>query len=288
MIAVRLTSRVLRTAATALILVLASVDLVSAQQATVEFEPVTVAPGDHSYFRIVLDNSVPVAAARIPLLLPSVDLTIDSVSFRYTVAPDFNLYSRFNNNDRRNFILFLPNLNYIPTVDPPGGELCRVYFTVDRYAPAGSIPIDTFTNRQYVGEIEIVDRLELSDDLGNVILPDFHAGEIIVQSSGDIDTTSDQGQNPTETLPTSFALRQNYPNPFNPTTRIIFSLPYSSEISLIVYDDVGRQIEVLGKGTYPPGRQSVEWDATDRPSGIYFYRLKTPQGTLSRKMVVIK
>lgn len=277
---------------TALLIVFAVLALsvpLEAQQVEVEFESVTVEPGDKAYFRILLHTNVAVSGARIPLLLPSIDLRIDSLSFRYSAAQGFTLHSDFNNNNRREFINVLPEVgNDLSKILPPGGEICRVYFEVDEFAPAGEIPIDTFVNTFYVGELRIDERLDISDEFGRTIRPDFRPGEVLVERTVEQDTTSTDEGSPPETLPTTFTLRQNYPNPFNPYTRINFSVPYSSNISLVVYDGVGREVEVLAEGTYPPGPHYVEWDASEHPSGIYFYRLNTPEGTISRKMVVIK
>jgi len=89
-------------------------------------------------------------------------------------------------------------------------------------------------------------------------------------------------------LPGEFILSQNYPNPFNPTTSIEFSLPQSSNINLTVYDVVGRQIAVLINGQMASGRHSVTFNASNLPSGMYLYRLTTPTGFITQKMILMK
>lgn len=83
-------------------------------------------------------------------------------------------------------------------------------------------------------------------------------------------------------------LDQNYPNPFNPTTNISFQLPESDMVSLKVYDMIGREIAVLVNEVLSAGQHAATFDAASLPSGVYFYRLETTSGTLSRKMTLIK
>ncbi|MDZ7371344.1 MAG: T9SS type A sorting domain-containing protein, partial [candidate division KSB1 bacterium] len=89
-------------------------------------------------------------------------------------------------------------------------------------------------------------------------------------------------------LPDSYELLQNYPNPFNPTTTLSFSLPVDDKVKLAVYDILGREVRVLVDGKLTAGVYRYEFDAADLPSGVYFYRLKTANHTLTNKMMLIK
>jgi photosystem II stability/assembly factor-like uncharacterized protein len=89
-------------------------------------------------------------------------------------------------------------------------------------------------------------------------------------------------------IPSDFKLYQNYPNPFNPTTKIIFSLPENSFASLIVYDMLGREMEILLNEQLGAGTYEAEWNAANEPSGTYFYKLETDNFTQTRKMVLLK
>jgi beta-glucanase (GH16 family) len=89
-------------------------------------------------------------------------------------------------------------------------------------------------------------------------------------------------------LPSSIELHQNYPNPFNPTTNIDFVLPRSTEVSLNVFDVMGRRVANLASGAHPSGRHSVQFDATHLPSGLYTYRLQTGSQSEVRKMLLMK
>jgi photosystem II stability/assembly factor-like uncharacterized protein len=85
-----------------------------------------------------------------------------------------------------------------------------------------------------------------------------------------------------------FLLQQNYPNPFNPATNIKFQLPNLSNVRLAIYDMLGGEIEVLVNGELKPGAYSVEWNAADYPSGVYFCLLQADGRRISKKMVLIK
>lgn len=90
------------------------------------------------------------------------------------------------------------------------------------------------------------------------------------------------------TIPTDFSLQQNFPNPFNPSTKIRFDLPFSSEVSLTVYDYLGREVKQLINGIKQAGAYEIEFDASNLASGIYFYTLKTGSNITTKKMTLIK
>jgi len=94
-------------------------------------------------------------------------------------------------------------------------------------------------------------------------------------------------------IPSSFVLHQNYPNPFNPISTIRYDLPQGGEVSLIVYNILGREVARLVDGYMEPGYHQVQWDGMNNsgrelPSGIYITRLVTPEYTKSIKMVLLK
>ena len=89
-------------------------------------------------------------------------------------------------------------------------------------------------------------------------------------------------------LPETFDLRQNYPNPFNPSTVISYELPVSSEVTLRVYDLLGREVATLVTGKVDAGIHAVTFDATRFGSGIYFYRITAGPFVDSRKMVLLR
>lgn len=95
---------------------------------------------------------------------------------------------------------------------------------------------------------------------------------------------------PNETpSPTSFTLEQNYPNPFNPSTTIVFTIPVEARVTLKVYDVLGKEVATLiNESNHPVGTHKVSFDGQNLPSGVYFYKLNTPEYSLTKKMVYCK
>ncbi len=89
------------------------------------------------------------------------------------------------------------------------------------------------------------------------------------------------------TTVSNYELMQNYPNPFNPTTVINFSIPTSGNVSLKVYDMLGREVKTLVNSFVNSGSYSVDFNGSNLASGIYFYKLET-QGVSGQKFVSTK
>jgi hypothetical protein len=89
-------------------------------------------------------------------------------------------------------------------------------------------------------------------------------------------------------LPHNLILLQNYPNPCNAQTTIQYFLPKQSTVSIDIYDILGRKIETLTQGMKPAGKHQAIWDAREKSSGIYFYRIKAGDNVEMKKMVLIK
>ena len=85
-----------------------------------------------------------------------------------------------------------------------------------------------------------------------------------------------------------YTLFQNYPNPFNPTTKINFTLPETQIVSLNVYNILGEQINLIDNEERTAGVHSIEFDAKDLSSGIYFYRLEAGSFVQTKKMLLLK
>lgn len=88
--------------------------------------------------------------------------------------------------------------------------------------------------------------------------------------------------------PSKFELSQNYPNPFNPSTNIKFSLLHNDNVTLKIYDMLGKEIQVLISGYHKAGTYNVNFDGSNLPSGIYFYTLQTSEFTQTKKMMLVK
>ncbi|MEX2410817.1 MAG: T9SS type A sorting domain-containing protein, partial [Candidatus Paceibacterota bacterium] len=106
------------------------------------------------------------------------------------------------------------------------------------------------------------------------------------KENGDAFTTSvERGGD----IPNSIKLEQNYPNPFNPTTKISFNMPKAQEVTLKVYDMLGREVATLLNNEFAvSGQNSVTFDASNLASGVYIYRLHGDNFSYSKSMTLMK
>jgi len=92
----------------------------------------------------------------------------------------------------------------------------------------------------------------------------------------------------TASVPATFNLSQNYPNPFNPSTTIKFDLPNAGNLTLKVYNQLGKEVEVLSDGFRNAGSYEINFDASQLSSGVYFYKIVSADISLTKKMLLIK
>lgn len=95
-------------------------------------------------------------------------------------------------------------------------------------------------------------------------------------------------ENYSNSFPVSYSLEQNYPNPFNPSTEIEFSTQKESFVKLLVYDALGREIDLLVNENKKAGTYRIIFDGSDYNSGVYFYKLQAGEYTETRKMILLK
>ncbi|MBK8944758.1 MAG: T9SS type A sorting domain-containing protein [Ignavibacteriae bacterium] len=148
------------------------------------------------------------------------------------------------------------------TVNPESGSI----------QPNSSETITLTLNAQNLNEGSYTGQVNISTNGGNFTIP--------------IDYLVDVKQ--VAQIPTEFNLGQNYPNPFNPSTQIEFSLPQKSNVSLKIFDALGKEIANLINETKSAGKYQVSFNAINLSSGIYFYRLETDQFSETKKMLLIK
>ncbi|MFH0990088.1 MAG: endo-1,4-beta-xylanase [bacterium] len=89
-------------------------------------------------------------------------------------------------------------------------------------------------------------------------------------------------------IPADYRLSQNYPNPFNPATRITFSLPERSHVSLKIYSLLGSEVATLVDGIHPAGTHEIVFNAQGLGSGVYLYRLSAKGVTLTKKCILLR
>jgi len=134
---------------------------------------------------------------------------------------------------------------------------------------------------------------------GNISLV-FSAGETVVGEFGNeaislvVVATPDLPVIPTSTegiddLPKEFGLSQNYPNPFNPSTTISYALPKASDVSIEVFNILGKRVSSLVNQRKSAGNYTAQFQASNLSSGVYFYTLRINGKVLkSQKMLLIK
>jgi hypothetical protein len=95
-------------------------------------------------------------------------------------------------------------------------------------------------------------------------------------------------RNISSNVPKNFNLYQNYPNPFNPSTNIKFDIVKQAPVRLVVYDILGRQVDVLVNDNLRPGTYEVNYSSLKLSSGVYFYEMTAGDYRDVRKMILIK
>jgi hypothetical protein len=89
-------------------------------------------------------------------------------------------------------------------------------------------------------------------------------------------------------IPMNYDLYQNYPNPFNPNTQIRYALPEASIVRVEVYNSLGQQVAVLVDGHMNAGYHQLSFNATGLSSGVYLYKITTPNYSMTKKMLLMK
>jgi hypothetical protein len=178
------------------------------------------------------------------------------------------------------------------SADPPGMVTSKFYCYKDGYnAPDSILPGYGYWVKVHQN--------------GTLYLATTHPGSlrksnrIVILDNGELpppppDEPAGNG-NSVGSFPHEFALAQNYPNPFNPSTTITYQLPVQSQVTLRVFDVLGREAAMLISEIQDPGFKSIEWRAGNCASGIYYYRLTAGSTsdpvksfTQVRKMLFIK
>ncbi|MEJ2193253.1 MAG: aryl-sulfate sulfotransferase [Ignavibacteriaceae bacterium] len=108
----------------------------------------------------------------------------------------------------------------------------------------------------------------------------------LVVLTGRADSTISSVDN--QTIVSAYRLEQNYPNPFNPVTTIQYQIPQAIRVTLIIYDVLGRYVETLVNEEKPAGTYKIKFNASQLPSGIYFYRIRAGNYSDVKKFLLLK
>jgi hypothetical protein len=198
---------------------------------------------------------------------------------------------------------FEPTEAYITILTPNGGEeLSQGETTIIRWETniSDSVRIDLYQGTE--------NSLSLGDALGNLGAFEWEISTNLVSDSSykiqitSFDDSSITGMSdlnfsltgPSEIktishdIPSSFSLFQNYPNPFNPNTKIKFSLPRAGNVKIEVYNTLGQMVSRLLDKLMNTGSYTVDFNAINLPSGIYYYRIEAGEFQDVKKMVLLK
>jgi hypothetical protein len=232
-------------------------------------------------------NNVPFSALTVPLKYSHPYLTLDSVSFVGSMLPNNWGSGKYADVAAKTVLISYipPIMAPLPTINSTNGIIATLFFKVSASANPTIVPIDSLNFDSMLTEsTHLTNRICISDNAGyaaGMYLPGFVMGavKVLVPTGVDDDPSG---------LPTAFALAQNYPNPFNPVTVIDFALPKSGQVKLEVFNVLGQLVETLVDKSMPAGNHSVDFNASSKPSGVYFYRLTHQFGSQTRKMVILK
>lgn len=172
---------------------------------------------------------------------------------------------------------------------PGANKTFDYYFNPSTFGPAGSIyarpngsrVVFTGFGLEAVTTNFTAQGYNTQYELMNGIL-EFLADNVATDTDDNVDEPQ---------LPVDFELHQNFPNPFNPTTQISFSIGSHLEgdpLCLEILNILGQRVKALRAESAVPGEHTVEFDASELPSGVYFYRLRVGASSVTRKMVFSK
>lgn len=128
------------------------------------------------------------------------------------------------------------------------------------------------------------DSFQLTYETGNQNTGTIYFDDVRTATFGPTDVEEETGT----ITPTEFSLQQNFPNPFNPSTQIKFSVPQTSDVKVLITDLLGREVATLVNDNLGAGNYSVDFNANNLSSGIYFYTLIADNFKQSKKMILMK
>jgi len=227
------------------------------------------------------------------------EITLTSGALAKTAPKDLSLKGRANT-------LTINGMDLYFGVDISGRE--RLSYSLPPKPPAGALDVRFKGDTRIAldkAEIEIMSPYKSLTIICDVILDaGEHINWVLISENGSeyiLDESSEITVPKEETftlekkavLPMGCTLHQNYPNPFNPITSLRYDLPEQAQVTLTVYDLMGREVTQLVNSVQDAGYRSVQWDATDmhgKPvsAGVYLYQIRAGEFVQTRKMVLLK
>ncbi len=151
--------------------------------------------------------------------------------------------------------------NYV-TVNPSNGSI----------QPGSSQTITLTLDAQNIQEGTYTGQVNISSNGGNITIP--------IDYLVDVEKLTE--------IPIEFSLSQNYPNPFNPSTSIEFAVPRETNVSIKIYDMLGKEVATLLNEVKKQGTYKVIFDASTLASGVYVYRIETSEFVDTKKLILLK
>jgi len=156
------------------------------------------------------------------------------------------------------------------------------FFNVPQPVPPGG-PLGTYLYVAFVGDYP---NAKIDSAYFNFAIVASIAGE--GEWVGNDWRNYDKEIEPLADIPTSFGISQNYPNPFNAATTINYQLPSGGNVTLEIYNLMGQKVATLINGQMDAGYHSVNWDASQYSSGVYFYKLAIADRVFTKRMTLLK
>jgi len=151
------------------------------------------------------------------------------------------------------------------------------------YTALGAIPIEVNINYFWVTNEKGI--LMTMTGKNNELNPNYSVAKSVNIMTTYLTVVAEQRQT---IVPVEFSLMQNYPNPFNPSTTIRYRLDQAADVKLKIFNLAGQEVGLLVQEQQSPGEYSLEWNAAQLPSGVYFYHLQAGDKKLSRACVLMK
>ncbi len=203
---------------------------------------------------------------------------------------EFGLASVEKNDE---FLIQVSGMDYGFEISKPPYQ--RLTFTTVNDIPIDPAAIYSITANEFVlGFLQLFLGIEPTDIVLLEDLTEFKVVSEYIAAKGTI--TPQSGDRITgikekkikTSLPSNYKLNQNYPNPFNPSTKIEFAIPQNVYTELKIFNTIGEEVATLVSNYLKSGTYEYEWDASNLPSGIYFYKINAGKFTEIKKAILLK
>lgn len=212
-----------------------------------------------------ISNSYFDEAVNYPLITPAATMsfTPPSDSYNMTIAPVANYFLKINLQNLEILVAIFTNGDFQAALNNPHQQFNFVYSLFNDSLSGIRKISDSYSANFTADSLELWSVKEIYNNL---------VTDLKVEALS----------------PTEYTLSQNYPNPFNPSTKITYSIPERSNVSLKVFDLLGSEVAELVNEEIEAGNYKINFDASSFVSGIYFYKLQAGSFVETKKMILLK